>query len=403
MRLYWFMAFGVLFAYFMYCPLPDGIAEPMTLRVVFATRQIAKLVGIGPVLFGFTDRINFTRLALSFQGRLFSSDEPSVTFHDEIFDGVRVHVYQPVEKSNEPIAGMVYIHGGGWVFGSVDSYHHQTNYMAARLGIVLVSIDYRCAPEHPFPVPLQDVVKATVWFLQHAKDYNVDPHRIALVGVSAGGNLAAATANLLTLQEEYKQMSLPKVKFQGLIYPCLQSLNFLTPSYQQNKNFFILNQHMMAEFWSLYLTGSLTYVAAMKVNNHTSPPVKKDQRHIMHHDVIPTEFKQRDYTPPNDSDFGDVEISAHLESYILNPSFAPLMASTVEGLPPAYIVTAEFDVLRDDGIFYAKKLEDANVPVTWKHYKSGWHGMLTLFTGPLTCAVCKQSMDELLQFSRDNL
>nr|XP_006816471.1 PREDICTED: arylacetamide deacetylase-like [Saccoglossus kowalevskii] len=182
-------------------------------------------------------------------------------------------------------------------------------------------LSYRRAPEHPFPIPLQDVVKATLWFLQHSKNYNVDPHRIVVVGDSAGGNMAAATASLLTFNEEYKQLSLPELKFQGLIYPCLQSIDFLTPSYQQNKKYF---------------RSKSTY----------------------------DEFKQRAYTPPNDSDFGDLEISAHLESYILNPFFAPLMASTVKGLPLAYIVTAEFDVLRDDGIFYAKKLEDGNVPVT---------------------------------------
>ncbi|XP_002734727.1 neutral cholesterol ester hydrolase 1-like [Saccoglossus kowalevskii] len=406
MKLYWCLAFGVLFAYYTYCPMPDGLAEPMKLRIVFASRQIIKLVGIGAVLSGYTDRISFSRSVIEFEQGLLSlscSDEPNITFQDEIFDGVRVRVYQPVEKSDKPIAGMVYVHGGGWVVGSVDSYHYQTNYIAARLGIVLVSVDYRLAPEHPFPVPLQDVVKATIWFLQNAKDYNVDPERIAVVGDSAGGNLAAATASLLTFQEKYKQMNLPKLKFQGLIYPCLQSLDFLTPSYQQNKNLFILNQHLMVEFWSWYLTGHLKYVAAMKVNNHTSPQVKDNERKIMGHDQIPTELKKRDYIPPTDFNFGNIGIFTSIQNHLLNPSFAPLMRSIVTGLPSAYIVTAEFDVLRDDGIFYVKKLEDANVPVTWKHYEHGYHGIFSVFKGPIASEVGRQSMDDFLRFCRENL
>ncbi|XP_070538689.1 neutral cholesterol ester hydrolase 1-like [Ptychodera flava] len=222
-------------------------------------------------------------------------------------------------------------------------------------------LNYRLSPGHPFPAPIDECIKATVWFLQHAKDYNVDPTRIAVVGDSAGGNLAAATAGLLTFDDRYRNMGLPKLKFQGLIDPALQALDFLTPSYQHG-DIFLLTQDITTKFWSWYLTGDLRYAEAMKTNNHTCP-----------------------------------------QAHYITPVFAPLMRSDLRGLSPAYVLTAEFDVLRDDGILYAKRLEQAGVPVTWKNYESGFHGIFSLSVGKASFDVGRKCMNDFIEFYKVNL
>ncbi|XP_077987536.1 arylacetamide deacetylase-like [Glandiceps talaboti] len=402
MILVWGVIISSMLAYMLYCPLPVGIAQPTLLRIGYIVKQLQKI----GVSLGLDDEVSIRRSNMNSDQWIIGvrcKDEPSVTHRDTTFGGVNVRVYQPVQKSTTTsIAGMVYIHGGGWVLGSKDSYHYQTRHMAARLGIVLVSIDYRRAPEHPYPIPFEDSVKATVWFLQHAREYGVDPTRIAVVGDSAGGNLAAAVSAKLTFEEEYQTLKLPKIKFQGLIYPALQAIDFLTPSYQQN-DLFLLSQDLMSRFWSWYLTGDLKHVEAMKSNIHTSPELKQDKNKSLNFGLIPDKFKIRDYKRPSNLDFGSVEIFREIQDKLLDPYVAPLMRPDLDGLPPAYIVTAEFDVLRDDGILYAKRLEEANVPVTWKHYDDGFHGIFSASVGAGALPVGKRCMDDFLGYAMENL
>ncbi|XP_077988369.1 neutral cholesterol ester hydrolase 1-like [Glandiceps talaboti] len=399
------IAISSILAYMLYCPLPRGIAQPILLRIIYALQQPRKLVTFVQLSLGLNDPIEVMRSNMDFDQwttSVLCKDEPSVTHTDTTFDGVSVRVYQPVVTSTTPTAGMVYIHGGGWVVCSKESYHYQTRHMAARLGIVLVSIGYRRAPEHTYPIPLEDSVKATVCFLQHAREYGVDPTRIAVVGDSAGGNLAAAVSAKLTFGEDYQTMNLPKIKFQGLIYPALQAVDFLTPSCQQN-DIFMLTQSSVAKYWSFYLTGNLKYAEAMKSNNHTSPQFKRNKKLSLNYGLIPDKFKIRDYKRPSNLDFGSVEIFREIQDKLLDPYVAPLMRPDLDGLPPAYIVTAEFDVLRDDGILYAKRLEEANVPVTWKHYDDGFHGIFSASIGPSAFDVGRQCMADFLEFSNENL
>ncbi|XP_070538116.1 neutral cholesterol ester hydrolase 1-like [Ptychodera flava] len=394
---------AVVLAYLFYCPLPDGIADRFYVRFLYAERKISKFVAKSSVFLGLNDPVGVLRAIprlKTWRVTRGCDGEPTIVHSDTTFDGVNVRVYEPVVKSEKPIPGMVYIHGGGWTILSTDSYHYLTRYMAARLGIVLVSVDYRLSPEHPFPAPIEDCIKATVCFLQHAKDYNVDPTRIAVVGDSAGGNFAAATAGLLTFDDRYQDMGLPKLKFQGLIYPALQALDFLTPSYHHG-DIFLLTQDIMTKFWSWYLTGDLRYAEAMKTNNHTCPHVKK--KHGLDYSLIPDKFIQNGYNPQRSQVGGSPEICENICETLLNPDFAPLMRSDLRGLPPAYVLTAEFDVLRDDGILYAKRLEQAGVPVTWKNYESGFHGIFALSVGKAALDVGRQCMNDFIEFCKVNL
>ena len=243
---------------------------------------------------------------------------------------------------------------------------------------MFVYFRYRLAPAHIFPAAIDDCTTAVVSLLRHAKDYDVDPKRVAVMGDSAGGNLAAAVSQRFTFDAKYKDMH--KLKLQGLIYPCLQAFDFNLPSYHQHGHHVAvpLSKNRMMWYWSLYLQGNDALVEYFADNNHTSSQIKRSPTaEFTSHDLIPKKFKYGDYVPPTpDSlNFGDDHVYQSIKKTLMNPDFAPLMRKNLKGLPEAYVLTSEFDVLHDDGILYAQRLKDAGVKVTWKNYAEGHHGM----------------------------
>ncbi|XP_022102069.1 neutral cholesterol ester hydrolase 1-like [Acanthaster planci] len=359
-------------------PIPDAIEIPWKLKFLTHVARInMRLTSIIPE--GLSAWVGSVILETG------KSTGPNVFYEDTTYGGVPVRVFnnkQDGEKAAKRPA-ILYYHGGGWTFGSIDMYHPLTAEIAKETGSVVISVEYRLAPEHIFPAAIDDCTAATVGFLQHLEDFNVDPTRVAIMGDSAGGNLAAAVAQRLTFMPQYKD--LPKLRMQVLIYPCLQAFDFQTPSYQQNGDYFtvMLDKIMMADFWAVYLNNRPSLKIPMSANRHTSAKMKGSSlvKKCLSHDLIPDEFKQTGYDTPW-TDFGDKGIYDEIKGVLLNPDFAPLMREDLKGLPEAYILTAEYDVLRDDGIIYAKRLEKAGVPVTWKHYKKGFHGMFCQKDGP---------------------
>ena len=264
------------------------------------------------------------------------------------------------------------------------------------------------APQHPFPAATDDCTKAVVWLLNHAKDYNIDPNRVAVMGDSAGGNLAASVSQRLTFDPRYKELP-AKLKLQGLIYPCLQAFDFNLPSYQQNGHHLTLplRKVWMTWFWSLYLQGNDHLVEHFATNNHTSIKAKKSAvARLLSHDLIPDEFKYGEYVAPkkSDNEFGDADVFAGIKDTLYNPDFAPLMRDNLKGLPHAYVLTSQFDVLRDEGIIYAKRLEAAGVKVTWKNYEVGIHAMMTFnIAGLFKLDVAQQATEDLIKFLKESL
>ena len=265
---------------------------------------------------------------------------------------------------------------------------------------------YRNPPVHLFPTPLDDATNATAWFLKHPEDYDVDPDRTALMGDSCGGNLAAAVAQRLTYQSEYRH--LPKLQFQGLIYPVLQAFDFNLPSYQQNgdKASYILRKEPMAEYWSIYMTGDLRLVKYFLNNNHTTAAAKSyyNISEIISHYALPRRLLYSPYDPTAATKFSNEEVYNDIKATLLNPDFAPLMRENLQGLPPAYVLTAQHDPLRDEGILYAQRLAKAGVDVTWKHYNHGVHGIFSLFPVPgLSVAAGREGMQNFLDYAREKL
>jgi acetyl esterase len=223
--------------------------------------------------------------------------------------GLGARLYVPF-GATVPGPLLVYLHGGGWVLGDLDTHDATCRFLAREAGVRVLAVDYRLAPEHPFPAPLDDTVTAVRFAIDQAGRLGADPARIAVGGDSAGGNLAAAAARLLARAES------PAPAFQLLIYP-ITDLSRKRPSYQLFREGFFLTESQM-------------------------------------------DWYRDHYLPAPEA--------------ALDPRASPLLADDLAGLPPSHIAVAGFDVLRDEGEEYANRLRAAGVPVTVSRHTGLVHG-----------------------------
>jgi len=221
---------------------------------------------------------------------------------------VPVRIYTPDGRGPFPV--LVWFHGGGWVVGDLDTADGTARRLTAQTGCVVVSVDYRLAPEARFPAAAEDCYAVTQWVATNAAGIDADPGRIAVGGDSSGGNLAA----VVSLMARDRGISPPV--FQLLVYPVI-ARDFDTGSYRQNGEGYGITRDSMKWYWDLYLTE-------------------------------------------------DADAS--------NPYAAPLLANDLSGLPPALVITAEFDPLCDEGEAYAQRLQEAGVAVTYSRYDGMIHG-----------------------------
>ncbi|MEZ5921421.1 MAG: alpha/beta hydrolase [Parvularculaceae bacterium] len=241
--------------------------------------------------------------------------EPIALVRDDAVAGgdglLRVRVYDKVEGADRPC--LIYYHGGGFVFGDLDSHDALCRRLAFAGDMRVIAVDYRLAPEHPFPAAPDDAWAAFNDITARARHFGVDPSRIALGGDSAGGNLAAITARRAAAEGR------PALKFQLLIYPVTQSVNS-TKSREELSEGYFLTAETMTWFDGHYL--------------------------------------------PEGVDRHDDRIS-------------PLLAAVPEGLAPALVITAGYDPLKDEGRDYAEKLKEAGVSVSHIDYGGQIHGFVS--------------------------
>ncbi|XP_015261814.1 PREDICTED: arylacetamide deacetylase-like 3, partial [Gekko japonicus] len=313
---------------------------------------------------------------------------------DMKFKHVLVRIYQPKAPSAGRRKGIVFFHGGGWMFGSIRSYEKMCRYISKESESVVVSVEYRLCPEHKYPAPLNDCLAATTHFLQTADDYGVDSTRVIVAGDSAGASLASVVCQTLVGRQ-----GLAKVCAQILIYPGLQAIDFHLPSYQQNQAVPILYREKAAFFFLHYLNGDTSLLEELLQGCHIPADLKLRYRKWLSADNIPKEFKARGYKPPVPVACDD-EVYEELKNVFV-PEISPLIAedSVVRKLPQTCIVTCEYDILRDDGLLYKKRLEDNGVPVTWYHIINGFHGIVNFFdNGWFTFPSGKQGLDNVVRF-----
>ncbi|XP_019590596.2 neutral cholesterol ester hydrolase 1 isoform X1 [Rhinolophus sinicus] len=399
-------ALVALAAYYIYIPLPSSVSEPWKLMLLDATfrgaQQVSNLIhylGLSHHLLA----LNFIILCFG-KKSAWSSAQVKVT--DTDFDGVEVRVFEGPPKPEEPLKrSVVYIHGGGWALGSakIKYYDELCTAMAEELNAVIVSIEYRLVPNVYFPAQIHDVERATKYFLQPEvlQKYSVDAGRIGISGDSAGGNLAAALSQQFSQDASLKN----KLKLQALIYPVLQALDFNTPSYQQNVNIPIVPRYVMVKYWIDYFKGNHDFIQAMIVNNHTSLDVEEAaalRARLNWTSLLPTSIT-KNYKPVMQTT-GNARIIREIPQ-LLDARSAPLIADqeVLQHLPKTYILTCEHDVLRDDGIMYAKRLESAGVKVTLDHFEDGFHGCMIFTSWPTNFSVGLRTRNSYIKWLDQNL
>jgi acetyl esterase len=228
---------------------------------------------------------------------------------------LRLRVYTPPGGTG-PLPLLVFFHGGGFVIGDLDTHDPLCRNLCAGAGCMVMSVDYRLAPEHRFPAASNDCLAATRWAAEHAAELGVDPSRVAVAGDSAGGNLAAVTA--IRVRDEGG----PRLAGQLLVYPNTDLGPPTTASFVEYAEGYGLTARDVPWFFGRYLAD-------------------------------PAE-----------------------EAW--HPHVSPLRVSDLRGLPPALVVTAECDVVRDDGERFAERLREAGVPTTLSRFDGVIHGFFTL-------------------------
>ncbi|XDA71366.1 hypothetical protein R6Z07F_001718 [Ovis aries] len=364
---------GVLGAYYVYTPLPDNIEEPWKLMwVTTCLKTMTHLCHFAELL-GISHFMDIARFFMSIQEVPPTSDE-NVTVMETTFNNVPVRIYLPKRKSETLRRGLFYIHGGGWHMGSAAFF--DIDFLSRRTAVILdavvISTNYRLAPEHHFPSQFEDVYNALKWFLnQDVLDkYSVDPERIGISGESAGGNLAAAVTQQLIDDPDVKI----KLKTQSLIYPALQCLDLDLPSYRENSNLG-LTKSFVARLWSGYFTTDRSLEKAMFFNQHV--PVESSHlfKFVNWSSFLPEKFRKGHfYKSPT---YGNSKLAKKYPGF-LDVRAAPLLAddNRLRNLPLTYVITCQYDILRDDGIMYVTRLQNAGVRVTHNHIEDGFHGAL---------------------------
>ncbi|UOQ91571.1 alpha/beta hydrolase [Halobacillus shinanisalinarum] len=225
---------------------------------------------------------------------------------------INVRAYTPSGEGPHP--ALVFYHGGGWVIGNLDTHDNVCRALTNLANCVVISIDYRLAPEHKFPAAVDDCYAAAQWIIEHPSEFNIDASKVAVGGDSAGGNLSAVICHLA------KERGTFNLAHQLLFYPATD-FTAETESMRENAEGYFLTK------------GSMFY------------------------------FRDHYLRTPEDA---------------ANPLASPFLIDDLSGLPPATVITAEYDPLRDEGEAYANRLKEAGVPVTLKRYDGMIHGFVSM-------------------------
>ncbi len=241
-----------------------------------------------------------------------SSPRPELPVVKDAMAGhIPLRIYKASNAPDQPV--VVFFHGGGWVIGDLETHDSGCRQLSLAADCTIIAVDYRLAPEHPYPAAIDDCYQATEWVASHAAELGIDATRIAVAGDSAGGNLAACVCIKSQLEHG------PAICFQLLIYPVTNAA-MNTESYERNGEGYMLGRDTMEWFWNHYANGDT-------LDGALASPLNHDQ---------------------------------------------------FEELPPACIITAEYDPLCDEGEAYGRKLESAGVPVTIRRFDGMIHGFFAM-------------------------
>jgi len=253
---------------------------------------------------------------------------------------IPIRIYTP--EGQGPFGVLVYFHGGGFVIGSLETHDKECRALCKRASCMVVAVDYRLAPEHRYPAAPRDSYAALEWVATHAASIGADPTRIAVGGDSAGGNLSAVVTQMA------RDLNGPSIRFQLLIYPCVDARH--SDAYASRKK---------NEAGPILLLETMNYFMAHYFGQGDNADAKREQTMA-----------------------------------------SPLLATSLKGLPPALVITAEFDPLLDEGERYAAALESAGVPTTLTRYEGQPHAFFQLSS---VCDAGQRAIDQAAEALRQHL
>ncbi|XP_078492276.1 arylacetamide deacetylase-like [Ciona intestinalis] len=368
----------VLFGYLIHRPIPHDVPHR------FKYQMLINLVSMLELMATATQKLGYSRWWPYRPSPPFPSTLPDgMKVENEMLGGVETVIITPriFQERKEPGPAIVFIHGGGWVLGSINTSIMLLIQAAEETGFVVMSPEYRLAPEHPFPAPYDDCMNSTISFMKSSKRFNVDPKKIILSGDSAGGNLAMAVyIGLIEMQASDPTVELPAM--QALLNPLLQPLNFMTPSYEQSREFMFMN-NLAPKFVLAYigLNDRLELADVVARNGHVDKSDVEliEKWNLVSPNLIPDKYKRGGKVFELDDvvydDTLDGDVRKLMKEMILNTKIAPLLASNeiISKIKKTLVLVCGYDPLRDDGILLVERIKSLGGSAELQHLPTSLH------------------------------
>jgi acetyl esterase/lipase len=405
---------------------PEGFESPAKYRLLAFVLKVGNFYAqLGSSLNAGTEASNY-RNFVNFLGSFLVKEDEAVLKKDTTMNGVSVRVYSPklLGKGNKPI--MIYYHGGGYSFGSLNTYDEFLFEFVKKLDMIIVAVDYKMTPEYPYPRSINDCHTVTQHVIHNCNELGCDAHKLILAGDSSGGNAAAVMAQRLREEEE----SQVQPKLQILIYPKTQYVNLRLPSHARysNSSFTGISK---AKFhaWSLGITERNTEYDELlfaleenqqlalvedqqllsKYKTYLDPSripekYKLDKGYYADYEKIKNEQFTQSQLPRTNILMRDSNINERVKK-LFTRDISPLLADQkyLIGLPKAYFILVEWDELKDEGILYAERLKEAGVDVKVAFYELGFHGIVNSVNRMIGFQASRNMQKDLIEYIKLNL
>lgn len=328
-------------------------------------------------------RLDLTRLSYHYTVGVFNirDHRDEIEVIDEEVDHLSIRIFRPTKLIRDEMPTVIYYHGGGHFVGSADIFEPVTYLLANSSGCQVIYIEFRLIPEIQYPTPLNDAYHITKHLIKNSRNYKIDLNNLIMMGDSAGGNLATVVSAKLITE------NIARPKLQVLIYPILQMFDFTLPSYRINMPKRILGTIHSENYKNFlhYLTGHNVDDSVFS-NGHTSGMDKDRFSQFVNVNLLPVKFMEHNLSKVSLLNDTTGRFS-RLSDILLSKELSPLLVDdeTLMRTTPAntILVTAELDILRDDGFIYAERMRRVGKRIEHVHYDNMFHGVLNLIFGPL--------------------
>jgi len=383
------LSLSVLSVALVYQPLPDNFPQPWKYRFLSYWAHKVNELGFYCEHMNLFSRVSLVRNLHYLTFALFQIRSPD--YHLKVYDtkisNIHVRIYEPEESINyEKKTTIIYFHGGGFFLGSIETYDQATYLLANLTRTTVIAVEYRLAPEHPFPSGLEDCLSVSKELFTNGMTYGINSNRIIISGDSAGGNLALVVSHLL-INDGYKPYLI------SLLYPALQYFDFTLPSYRlylKENILGVLNEKNFLLMLSLLTGNDISISKDILFNSHVS-----------------IEDKQQFYSFINPNKYlhqlNETKQEIKNLKYLLSPLMSPLLVSDQQliQLPPILLFTTEYDIVRDEGYIFASRLKSLNKTIYHHHFSNAFHGAHVFLYGPLRFEIAHHMIEHTAQIIRN--